>query len=241
MADVKTATHPGEAVAEPLAVPRPSRFKVWAQDFVNGVRAENPVLKLVLGLCPALAVSTSVFNALGMGVAATFVLTGSNFVVALLRNFIPSRVRIPAFIVVIASFVTIADLSIAALSPELYEALGIFIPLIVVNCIILARAEAFAAKNPVTQAVSDGLGMGLGFTLSLLLLGAIREVLGNGTVLGHPLFGESFSPVIVLILPAGSFLVLGGLVAIFNLLQPPHKPQPAGLAGAEASSASGGH
>lgn len=234
MADAKTATHLSEAVAEPIAVPKPSRLKVWAQDFVNGVRAENPVLKLVLGLCPALAVSTSVFNALGMGIAATFVLTGSSFVVALLRNFIPSRVRIPSFIVVIASFVTIADLSIAAISPELYEALGIFIPLIVVNCIILARAEAFASKNPVAQALSDGLGMGLGFTLSLLLLGAIREVLGNGTVLGYPLFGESFSPVIVLVLPAGSFLVLGGLVAIFNLLQPPHKPQPAGLAGAEA-------
>ncbi len=212
----ENAMPPGEGAAK-----GPSR--AWT-DFTNALKSENPVLRLILGMCPTLAVSTSVRNALGMGVAVIFVLVGSNAMVSLLRRVIPDQVRIPVYIVIIASFVTVVDLGIAALSPELYDALGIFIPLIVVNCIILARAEAFAGKNPVGRSIADGLGMGLGFTWALVVLGGIREILGSGTVLGFvvfdrmmiPLLGVHYVPMIAFVLPAGAFLVLGFMVAYFN-------------------------
>lgn len=192
--------------------------KVVLRDLWNGIRSDNPILKLILGLCSVLAISTSVQNALGMSLAATFVLVGSNVVVSLIRKRIPDKVRIPAFIVVIAAFVTLVDLLMAAYAPHLYEQLGIFIPLIVVNCIILARAEAFAARQPVSRALADGLGMGLGYTIPLLMLGGIREILGSGTLLGVSLFGSSYVPMVVMLLPAGAFIVLGFMVALFNKL-----------------------
>ena len=157
--------------------------------FLNGVITENPTFRLVLGTCPTLAVTTSAINGLGMGAAATFVLLGSNVVISALRKVIPEKVRIPAFIVVICMFVTIIQLLMQAFLPSLYESLGIFLPLIVVNCIILGRAEAFASKNPVVASAVDGIGMGLGFTLALTLIGCIRELLGNGSVFGISLLG----------------------------------------------------
>jgi len=217
-ASIENAASPAEGEAK-----APSR--AWT-DFANALKTDNPVLRLVLGLCPTLAVSTSVQNALGMSAAVLFVLLGSNTVVSLLRNVIPAQVRIPAYIVVIASFVTIADLGIAALSTELYDALGIFIPLIVVNCIILGRAEAFAGKNPVGRSIADGMGMGIGFAWALVLLGGVREMLGSGTVLGFPVFdsvmvpvlGMRYVPMIAFVLPAGAFIILGFMVAYFNYL-----------------------
>ncbi len=184
--------------------------------FLNGVLTENPTFRLVLGTCPALAVTTSTMNGVGMGVAATFVLLGSNVVISMLRNFIPSKVRIPAFIVVICTFVTIIQLLMQAYVPSLYEALGIFLPLIVVNCIILARAEAFASKNGVVASAVDALGMGLGFTLALILMGGIREILGAGTFLGYNLLGAGFEPVLLMILPPGGFIVYGLTLGIIN-------------------------
>ncbi|HXN07103.1 MAG TPA: electron transport complex subunit E [Nitrospiria bacterium] len=185
---------------------------------MNGIWSENPVLKLILGMCSTLAVTTSTQNGLGMGFAGLFVLTGSNMMISALRKVIPAKVRIPAFIVIIAGFVTMADLMMAAYTPGLYESLGIFIPLIVANCIILARAEAFAARNPVDRSMMDGLGMGMGYLLTLTVLGTIREIFGNGTVWGLSLFGDNYIPMIVFILPAGSFIVLGLLTAFFNKL-----------------------
>jgi electron transport complex protein RnfE len=186
----------------------------------KGLIRENPLFILVLGTCPALAVSTTVFNGFGMGVAATFVLVCSNVVISLLRKAIPGGVRIPAFIVVIASFVTMVDLLMEGFVFPLHQSLGVFIPLIVVNCIILGRAEAFASKNGVWRAALDGVGMGFGFMIALVVMGAIREALGNGTLLaGTPweftVFGEGFkaSPVLVMILPPGAFLTLGLLMA----------------------------
>jgi len=185
-------------------------------EFVKGLWESNPVFRLVLGMCPTLAVTTSAENGIGMGLATTFVLVNSNLIVSLLRNVIPRRVRIPSFIVVIASFVTIVDLVMAGYFYQLHKALGIFIPLIVVNCIILGRAEAFASKNPVAASLADGLGMGVGFTLSLFVLGSIREIFGSGTLLGFSLFGASFSPVIALVLPPGAFITLGVLLGLMN-------------------------
>lgn len=184
--------------------------------FTNGILTENPIYRLVLGTCPAIAVTTSAINGIGMGLATTFVLIGSNVVISLLRNFIPNKVRIPSFIVVICTFVTIIQLLLHAFIPSLYNALGIFLPLIVVNCIILARAEAFASKNDVVTSAVDGLGMGLGFTMALLLIGAVREVLGNGTILGMQLLGAGFEPVILMILPPGGFIVFGLTLGIIN-------------------------
>lgn len=184
--------------------------------FMNGILTENPIYRLVLGTCPAIAVTTSAINGIGMGLATTFVLIGSNVVISLLRNFIPNKVRIPSFIVVICTFVTIIQLLLHAFIPSLYNALGIFLPLIVVNCIILARAEAFASKNDVVTSAVDGLGMGLGFTMALLLIGAVREVLGNGTILGMQLLGAGFEPVILMILPPGGFIVFGLTLGIIN-------------------------
>ncbi|MCD5397838.1 electron transport complex subunit E [candidate division NPL-UPA2 bacterium] len=185
-------------------------------EFTKGVFQENPVFVLLLGLCPALAVSVSVKNGLGMGIAATFVLLGSNLIISLLRKFIPARIRIPCFIVVIATFVVIVEQMMGAFSPELARALGIFIPLIVVNCIILGRAEAFASRNSLLRSLADALGMGIGFTLALLLISAIREILGSGRLLGLLVF-PGFNPMILMLLPPGAFLTLGLLMGLFNL------------------------
>ena len=182
----------------------------------NGIIDENPTFRLVLGMCPTLAVTTAVSNALGMGAAATFVLICSNMVIALLRNFIPAKVRIPAYVVIIAAFVTIVQLLMKAFLPALDSALGIFIPLIVVNCIILGRAESFASKNQVVPSILDGLGMGIGFTLALTLIATIREILGNGTFLGISLFGPGYPPALIMILAPGGFITLGLLLGLIN-------------------------
>ncbi|MEG1848969.1 MAG: electron transport complex subunit E [Oscillospiraceae bacterium] len=181
-----------------------------------GIFRENPVLVLVLGTCPFMAVSTSVSNAFGMGVAATFVLIGSNFVISLLKNIIPDKVRIPCYVVVIAGFVTIVQLLLNAYVPALYSALGIFLPLIVVNCIILGRAEMFANKNSPIDSILDGIGMGIGFTLALLLMGTIREVIGFGTFFGYPLLPENASPISIIGLAPGGFFIYAVLIATLN-------------------------
>ena len=187
------------------------------REFRKGLWRENAVFRLLLGLCPALAVTTSAENGLGMGLATTFVLVCSNIVVSLLRKVIPPKVRIPSFIVVIASFVTVVQLCMEAYFYDLYKALGIFIPLIVVNCLILGRAEAFASKNRLVPAVVDGVGMGLGFTLALFALGAVRELFGSGTLLGYSVFGEAYQPLLLMILPPGAFIAMGLLLAGMNL------------------------
>jgi len=187
------------------------------KNFTKGLVRENPILVLVLGTCPTLATSTSALNGMGMGLATTFVLIGSNVFIALLANVIPDKVRIPAFIVVIATFVTIVDLSMQAYVPSLYKSLGIYIPLIVVNCIVLGRAEAYASKNSVLSSAVDGVGMGLGFTLALGVLGAIRELLGAGTVLGHKIIeGDG---ILIFILAPGAFFAFGYLMAIVNKIK----------------------
>ncbi|MBN1155771.1 electron transport complex subunit E [candidate division KSB1 bacterium] len=186
------------------------------KEFFKGFYAENPVFRLVLGLCPTLAVSNSVQNAIGMGAAATFVLVCSNVIISLIRNMVPKKIRIPIYIVVIATFVTIVDLAMAGFAPDLHKSLGIFVPLIVVNCIILGRAEAFAGKNSVFYSLLDGLGMGIGFMLALTLLGVTRELLGDGKLWGVPVFGSGFEPVLILILPPGAFLTLGLYLGFFN-------------------------
>lgn len=186
--------------------------------FLGGVITENPTFRLVLGTCPTMAVTTSAINGVGMGAAATFVLIGSNVVISLLRNFIPDKIRIPAFIVVICTFVTMVQMLMQAFVQELYASLGMFIPLIVVNCIILARAEAFASKNPVLPSAVDGLGMGLGFTIAITVMGAIRELIGSGTVFGMQVFGASYEPMLLLVLPTGGFLVFGLMLASINII-----------------------
>lgn len=186
--------------------------------FLNGVITENPTFRLVLGTCPTLAVTTSAINGIGMGAAATFVLIGSNIVVSLLRKFIPNNVRIPAFIVIICTFVTMVQLFMQAYLPSLYESLGIFIPLIVVNCIILARAEAFASKNGVLASAVDGLGMGVGFTLALTLIGVIRELIGSGTVFGFPIMNAGYEPMLIFVLASGGFLTFGILLGVINAI-----------------------
>lgn len=193
------------------------------REFAKGLWRENPIFKLVLGMCPTLAVTTSAINGLGMGLATTFVLVCSNAAVALMRKVIPSQVRIPAYIVLIASFVTVVQLCMEAYVYDLYKALGIFIPLIVVNCIILGRAEAFAGKNAVLPSLIDGAGMGLGFTLALFTLGSVRELFGSGSVLGFSLFGAAYPPFLLLILPPGAFITLGLLLALMNRLEASRK------------------
>ncbi len=190
-------------------------MKVW-NEFIKGFWSENPVFRLVLGLCPTLAVTTSAINGIGMGLATTFVLVCSNFVIALLRSVIPKKVRIPAFIVTIATFVTIVDLVMNGYFHALHKSLGLFIPLIVVNCIILGRAEAFASKNRIGISIIDGLGMGFGFTLSLVVLGSIRELVGSGSIFGFTVFGEGYVPLLLMILPPGAFIVLGILLGLMN-------------------------
>jgi electron transport complex protein RnfE len=187
--------------------------------FTNGLLKENPTFVLVLGTCPTLAVTTAAINGIGMGAATTFVLVFSNLIISLLKNFIPDKVRIAAFIVVIATFVTIVDLVMKAYVPDLYKALGIFIPLIVVNCIILGRAEAFAQKNKVVHAVLDGLGMGLGFTLAITLMGSIREILGSGSIFNFKLVSGNASTILLFILPPGAFVTYGLLIASMNRIK----------------------
>ncbi|MDD5281242.1 MAG: electron transport complex subunit E [Candidatus Omnitrophica bacterium] len=188
------------------------------KEFTKGIIKENPTFVLALGLCPTLAVSVSVANAIGMGVAATFVLLGSSVIISLVKNFIPNKIRIPCFIVIIATFVTIIELCLKAYSPVLDRALGIYVPLIVVNCIVLGRAEAFACKNNFISSFFDGLGMGVGFTLALILISAIREFLGSGQILGHTLI-KGFEPVFVFGMPSGALLVIGLLLGLFNLIK----------------------
>ena len=198
-------------------------------EFTKGIIKENPVLRLMLGACPALAVTTSAFNGVGMGVAATLVLLGSNVVISLLRNVIPARVRIPAFITIIAGFVTIVQMLVRAFAPTLDAALGIFLPLIVVNCIILARAEMFAAKNKLVPSVVDALGMGVGFTAALLLMGGIRELLGTGGIFGMELTAGVIEPMVIMLLPPGGFFVYGVLIAAANKLDKrPASERPSG-------------
>ncbi len=186
--------------------------------FSKGIIKENPVFILLLGLCPALAVTTSAFNGLGMGISVIVILTCSNIVISLLRKFIPSKVRIPCYIVVIAGFVTIVQLLLKAYLPSLDQSLGLFIPLIVVNCIILGRAEMFASKNNVLDSALDGLGMGVGFTLALFFMGAIREVLGAGTFFGFEVLSEGVQPMTIFMLAPGGFFVFAILVALSNVL-----------------------
>jgi len=187
--------------------------------FYNGVIKENPIFVQLIGMCATLAITTSALNGLSMGLSVTGVLVCSNLVISLLRNVIPDKVRIPAFVVVIATFVTMVDMFLKAFAPAIYSALGLFIPLIVVNCIIFARAETFASKNGVIESIVDGLGMGIGYTIALVILGSIREILGAGSIFGIPLFGEGFQPALILIMPPGAFILLGTLIGIFNLIR----------------------
>ncbi|WP_105617990.1 electron transport complex subunit RsxE [Vallitalea okinawensis] len=184
-----------------------------------GIIQENPIFMQVLGMCPTLAVTTSAENGLGMGLATTAVLMGSNLVIALIRKLIPSKVRIPAFIVVIATFVTMIDLLLQAYLPDLHNALGLFIPLIVVNCLILSRAEAYASKNSVLPSLFDGLGMGIGFTVALTVIGVVRELFGAGMIFGMQIMPDSFEPAVIMVLAPGAFFVLGILLALFNVVK----------------------
>lgn len=195
-----------------------SSFKTCRKVFMNGILNENPTFRLLLGMCPTLAISTAASQGLGMGLSTTFVLVFSNMVISMLRNLIPEKVRIPSFVVVIATFVTIIDLIIKAFLPSMSSSLGIYIPLIVVNCIIFARAEAFAFKNPVLPSIADGLGMGLGFTMSLTLLSSVREIIGSGKWFGMQIMPPSYKPMSIIISPSGGFLTLGVLILLVNAL-----------------------
>ncbi len=184
--------------------------------FYNGLIKDNPVFVQLIGMCSVLAVTTTAVNGLAMGLSVIFVLVGSNLVISLIRNIIPDKIRIPAYIVVVATFVTIIEMFLKAYAQDIYNALGLFIPLIVVNCIILARAEAFASKNGVLPSIVDGLGMGLGYTLALLVLGSLREIIGAGSIFGYKLFSDAFQPALIFIMPPGAFILLGILIGIFN-------------------------
>ena len=192
-------------------------MSLW-KDFSKGLWKDIAPFRIVLGLCPVLAVTTAADNGLGMGLATTFVLTCSNALVSSLRKIIPRKVRIASYILIIATFVVMVELIMQAYFYSLYMILGIFIPLIVVNCIILGRAEAFASKKPILNSIADGLGMGLGFTMSLTVLGAIREILGNGTLFGFSLFGPDFSPFVFMVKPPGAFVCLGILLGAMNII-----------------------
>lgn len=192
--------------------------QVYAE-FVKGLWKENPIFVAVLGMCPTLAVTNSAVNALAMSAATFFVLVGSSALISLLRNAIPRQVRISSYIVVIATFVTVADFTLEALVPDVHRALGAFIPLIVVNCIILGRQEAFASKNRLLPSLADAAGMGLGFGLALFALGSLREILGNGSFFGVSLFGPHFEPWVIMILPPGGFLMLGALLLVFAVVK----------------------
>ncbi len=192
-------------------------MSLW-KDFSNGLVKENPAFRLVLGTCPTLAVTTAVTNGIGMGVAAMAVLICSNLIISLINKIVPNEVRIPIYVVIIATFVSAVEMMIKAFSPALDKSLGIFIPLIVVNCIILARAESFASKNPPLNSVMDGIGMGLGFTGALVIMSTVREIIGAGTFMGISLFGVGFEPALIAILPPGGFLVFGFAIAAVNKL-----------------------
>ncbi|MFW6297239.1 MAG: electron transport complex subunit RsxE [Desulfosalsimonas sp.] len=192
--------------------------KTIGQEFVKGLWDEIPPFRLVLGLCPTLAVTKSVENGIGMGLATTFVLVCANLLVSILSGVIPSKIRIACFIIIIATFVTVVELVMQAYTYELFMELGIFIPLIVVNCIVLGRSEAFASKNGVLPSLADGLGIGIGFTLSLTTISAVREGLGNGTLLGHSIFGPSFEPFSFMVEAPGAFICLGLLLCIMNII-----------------------
>ncbi len=192
--------------------------KTIAQEFKKGLWDEIPPFRLVLGLCPVLAVTTTVENGIGMGLATTFVLVCANMLVSLLRNVIPPKIRVPCFIIIIATFVILVELLMQAFAYGLFLNLGIFIPLIVVNCVVLGRAEAFASKNKFLPSLADGLGIGIGFTLSLGVLGAVRESLGNGTLFDYPVFGPNFQPFEFMVQAPGAFVALGLLLCIMNIL-----------------------
>ena len=211
-----------------------AKKKSLFQEFTKGILVENPVLRLVLGTCPTLAVSTSVESALGMGVAASIVLVCSNIAISALKKVIPQKARIPAYIVIIASFVTIVQMLVKAFVPQIDAQLGVYLPLIVVNCIILGRAEAFACKNSVAASAVDGLGMGVGFTAALLLMGAVRELLGTGAIAGLQIIPASVSPMLIFILPPGGFFVFGILMACANKLADKKGLSKAELKGCEA-------
>ncbi len=193
--------------------------KTSYENLTRGIIRENPTFVMLLGMCPTLGVTTSALNGLGMGLATLFALLLSNSAISLLKNLIPAQVRIPAYIVVIAAIVTVLELLMAAYLPALHAALGIYIPLIVVNCIILGRAEAFASKHNLWQSILDAVGIGIGFTIALTLLGAIREILGNGSIFGYAFAGDNISPMLLFIMPPGAFLALAGLIIIFNKLR----------------------
>ena len=193
-------------------------MKKYLERIWNGIVTENPTLILMLGMCPTLAVSTRAMNGIGMGLSTTAVLILSNFVISLLRRIIPNEVRLPAYIVVVASLVTVTELTMQAYLPELFSALGLYIPLIVVNCIILGRAEAYASKNPPLLSAFDGLGIGLGFTLALALAGALRELLGNGTIFGAQVLPESIEPIGIFVQPPGAFLIIALIIAVMNAI-----------------------
>jgi electron transport complex protein RnfE len=188
-------------------------------EFVKGIWKENPVFVMVLGMCPMLAVTNTAINALAMGAATTFVLLGSSLLVSLLRKFIPKQVRISTYIIIIATFVTVADMVLKAAVPDIHKELGAFISLIVANCLILGRQEAFASRNPIHLALADATGMALGFSFALLCLGGVREILGNGSLFGYSLFGEHFEPWVIMLLPPGGFIMLGLILLLFNWLQ----------------------
>lgn len=202
----------------------------YMSEFTKGLIKENPTLVSLLGMCPTLAITVSASNALGMGAAATFVLICSNLVISLLKKVIPSQVRLPAYIVIIAGFVTVAGFILQAALPDIYDALGIFLPLITVNCIILGRAEMFASKNNAAASVLDGLGMGVGFTLAMLTVSSIREIFGNGTWFGLQLRPEFMEPMAIFIYPAGGFFVLGCVIALVNKISKRTAPAAAGCA-----------
>jgi electron transport complex protein RnfE len=191
-----------------------TRFRSLLKELTKGFIRENPILVIMLGLCATLACSTSATDAFGMGLAFSFVMLGSNIVVAIIRRVVPSQIRIPVFITVISTFVTIVDYTLKAYFPALSQSLGVYVPLIVVNCIVMARAEAYSSKNTVMASLMDGIGMGIGFTLIITLIGTIREVIGNGTMFGHQVMPARYQPFMIFILPPGAFLVIGFLMAL---------------------------
>ena len=208
-----------------------------AEEFLKGLWEENPVFVQALGLCPALAVTNTAINGLAMGLASTFVLTMSSLLISSMRRWIPKQVRISTFIIVIATFVTVADFTLAAFTPAIHKELGAFISLIVVNCLILGRQEAFSSRNPVRFAVADGLGMGAGFTLAMVMLGGAREILGKGSLFGASLFGPHFEPWVVMILPPGGFLMTGLLLLLFAKMAEARKSAAEKLEAREESAA----
>lgn len=202
-----------------MAHPNKKEIPLTMEVFTAGIWKENPVFVMMLGLCPVLAVTNSVENSIAMGLASIFVLVCSNALISALRNFIPKQVRITTYIIIIATFVTLVDYIIQAISLDLYNKLGAFIQLIVVNCLILGRAEAYASRNSFTKSVVSALGMGLGFTLALVMLGGVRELLGAGQLLGYQIFSTNFEPWVVMILPPGGFIVLGGWLLLINYFE----------------------